>query len=101
MITRYVFVKLGDEYADEAGRAAVARETREQLAAIPGPTGVTVGTPASAHDASKWDLSIAVSFERLADIEPYRVHPAHRRYVDEYLRPRMVVIKAWNFETGP
>ena len=34
----------------------------------------------------------------MADIEPYRVHPDHRAYVDEFLKPRMEIIKAWNFE---
>jgi hypothetical protein len=99
MITRYAFVKLSDEHATPAGRAEVADVTRRTLAAVPGTLGVTVGVPACDHDALKWDLSIAVRFARFADIAPYRVDPAHRRYVDEFLAPRMVVIKAWNFET--
>lgn len=96
MIDRFVFVRLKKEHASE--REAIAAHTAETLRALPGVIHVSVGTPADEHAAAAWDLSIVVRFGALADVEPYRVHPAHRRYVDEYLRPRMEVIKAWSFE---
>lgn len=98
MIDRFVLIRLKSEYASE--REAIAAHTAETLRDLPGVVRVTVGTPADEHAAAGWDLSIVVRFGALADVEPYRVHPAHRRYVDEYLRPRMQVIKAWNFETA-
>jgi len=66
--------------------------------ALPGVVAVAVGTPCGDRSATGWDLSIAVRFAAEADIEPYRVHPDHRAYVDEFLKPRMEKIKAWNFE---
>lgn len=98
MIDRYVFVKLEDEYANGAARAEIAAHSRQALAALPGVVRVTVGTPADEAAVKSWDLSIVVRFARIEDVEPYRIHPEHRRYVDEYLAPRMQVIKAWNFQ---
>lgn len=100
MIDRYVFVKLTAEHANAAARAEVAAHTRAALAAVPGVQAVRVGVPADEAATASWDLSIVVSFARIEDVEPYRVHPLHRAYVDEYLAPRTVVIKAWNFDTG-
>ena len=37
-------------------------------------------------------------FESLDAVEPYRIHPDHRSYVDDFLKPRLAVIKAWNFK---
>ena len=34
----------------------------------------------------------------LEDVDPYREHPVHRSYVDDFLKPRLAVLKAWNFE---
>ncbi|RMH36529.1 MAG: Dabb family protein [Deltaproteobacteria bacterium] len=98
MIERYVFIKLSDAHATDAGRAEVIAKTRDALAAIPGVQGVTVGAPADEASRASWDVSIAVRFARLEDVATYRDHPAHRAYVDEFLAPRAEVIKAWNFE---
>jgi uncharacterized membrane protein YdbT with pleckstrin-like domain len=97
MIERYIFVKLKEEYATEDGRAEAARHTRAVISELPGVVAVRVGTPSDDRSAKAWDLSIAVRFQSAEDIEPYRVHPDHRAYVDEFLEPRMDVIKAWNF----
>ena len=95
MIDRFVFVRLEREYVGE--REAIAAHTRDVLRALPGVVQVSVGLPADEQAEAAWDLNITVRFAAIEDVEPYRVHPAHRRYVDEYLRPRMAVIKAWNF----
>ena len=94
-IDRYVFVRLNKEHAAE--REEVAAHTARILATLPGVVQVTTGTPADEHADAAWDVSIVVRFASIDDVEPYRVHPEHRRYVDEYLAPRMDVIKAWNF----
>ncbi|HUH02496.1 MAG TPA: Dabb family protein [Kofleriaceae bacterium] len=99
-IDRYVFVKLAAEAATPASREEIAAYTREALGALPGVQAVRVGVPADAAATASWDLSIVVTFARIEDVEPYRVHPLHRAYVDEYLAPRTVVIKAWNFDTA-
>lgn len=100
MIDRYVFVKLTEAHAEPAARAEIADHTRRVLAAIPGIIRVTVGTPADEAAVKSWDLSIVVRLRDLDDVEAYRVHPEHRVFVDDYLAPRMQVIKAWNFEVA-
>ncbi|MCA9547875.1 MAG: Dabb family protein [Myxococcales bacterium] len=97
-VDRIVLVKLDGPYATPAGRAEVAAHTRTVFAKLPGVTDLRVGVPADDAAEKSWDLSITVRFARLADVDAYRVHPDHRTYVDEYLAPRMQVLKAWNFE---
>ena len=98
MIERYVFVKLKDPYADPAGRAAVASETRRRIEGLPGVLALRVGRPADAHAEAAWDLSIAVRFADLEGVGATLDHPDHRAYVDEFLLPRTKVLKAWNFD---
>lgn len=97
-IDRYVFLKLAAEYATPAAREQIAAYTRKALAELPGVQAVRVGVPADDAATASWDLSIVVTFARILDVEVYRVDPRHRAYVDEYLAPRIVVIKAWNFD---
>lgn len=97
MIERYVFVRLQKEYSTDAGRAEVVARTRTDLAALPGVLSVTVGTPADAGSGKAWDIGIVVRFAAIEDVAPYGSHPDHRTYVDDFLAPRMEVIKAWNF----
>jgi len=97
MIDRYVFVKLTDDYATLAGRDEVVKHTHNVLRGLPGVVALTVGTPADERCEAMWDISIVVRFANLEDVETYRVHPTHRSYVDDFLRPKMAAIKAWNF----
>ncbi len=97
MIQRIVLIKLKDAYTGQEARGEVAEHSRRVLGGLPGVVQVQVGEPAEAKSAKSWDLSIVLGFARLEDVEPYRVHPEHRAYVDDYLKPRMEVIKAWNF----
>jgi hypothetical protein len=99
MIERIVLVKLKEQYAGEAERHEVASHSQEVLASVPGVTSVTVAVAADEKSSGGWDLAITVRFAALEDVPTYGAHPAHRAYVDDYLRPRMEMIKAWNFET--
>lgn len=98
MIDRIVLFKLKEAYAHDAARREVAAHSRQVLASVPGVEEVRVGVPADAAAGKSWDLSVVVRFASLDAVEAYRVHPVHRAYVDEYMRPRMEVVKAWNFE---
>jgi hypothetical protein len=98
MIERYVFFKLQDAYANPAGRAEVAERTKQALGALAGVRSVTVGIPADAVAEAAWDVSVVVRFACLADADAYRVDPDHERFTKDFLRPRMAVVKAWNFE---
>jgi hypothetical protein len=98
MIERIVLFKLKAEHTHDAARREVAAHSREVLASVPGVEEVRVGTPADDAAEKSWDLSVVVRFASLEAVEAYRVHPTHRAYVDDYMRPRMEVVKAWNFE---
>lgn len=97
MIERIVLFKLKDEYANERARAEIADHSRKVLGAVPGVKAVSVGVPADAPSEKSWDLSLVLQFATLEAVEAYREHPDHRSYVNDYMRPRMEVIKAWNF----
>ena len=97
MIERHVYIKLNDDHQTDARRAEVVERTRE-LSDVPGVIDVTVGVPVDEGSRAAWDVAIRLRFESIDAVEPYRVHPDHRSYVDDFLKPRMAVIKAWNFE---
>ena len=98
MIERIVLIKLNDEFTAPEVRAEVVAHTRTVLPTVPGIGRVSVAGPADEKAAGSWDLSIIAHFEKLEDVAPYLSHPIHREYVDDYLRPKMACIKAWNFE---
>ena len=100
MIERYVYLRFKDEYSNEASRAEAAAACRELLPQVPGVVSATVGLPGDAECEAKWDLALVVRFNSIDDVEAYRVHPTHMKLVTEVLRPRMKVIKAWNFDIG-
>ena len=97
MIERHVYLKLNDEHSTDAGRAEVVQRSRG-LSEIPGVTDVTLGVPADEGSRTAWDVVIVLRFESLEAIEPYKALPDHRSFVDDFLKPRLAVIKAWNFE---
>jgi len=98
MIERHVYVKLKPEHA--ARKLEVADAGRRELPKVPGVVGVRVGLPADVPSAAAWDVTFTVLFERIEDVEPYRVHPTHLAFVRASLDPYAVVKKAWNFSVG-
>jgi hypothetical protein len=98
MIERVVVIKLKPELGDASARLKVAADSQQALAAIPGV--VSVHTGAATGDGADWDVMLSVRFAEADDIEPYRIHPLHRAYVDDYLKPRMSDIRAWNFQVS-
>ena len=44
------------------------------------------------------DDTPVVTFDRVEDVPAYVVAPAHKAFVDEFLAPRVVMKKAWNFD---
>lgn len=97
MIDRVVLVKLSREFADPDARAEIARRALEVLRPLPGVVSVTAGGPGDAAAEASWDVNITVRFASLADCEAYRAHPDHRRFADDYLKPKCEVVKAWSF----
>ena len=98
MILRTVFVKLHDEWANPRGRHAIATHAKKTLEALPGVVRADVGFPAEEQTETAWDLTFQVHFERFEDVEPYRVHPDHLDFLDNYLSPKAVIKKVWNFQ---
>jgi hypothetical protein len=96
MIDRIVLVKLTGKAAKN--RQTIADYSLAVLKRIPGVESVHIGQPADSASATEWDLALVLRFETLNAVGEYRHHPDHRAYVDNYLKPRMEAIKAWNFE---
>ncbi len=103
MIDRVQLLKLRPEHATPEGRAGVVERALSVLPRVPGVLGVTAGVPADADAGKSWDVLISLRFATLADVEPSSAHAEHRRFVDEFLAPRVEVKKGWSFETrdGP
>ncbi len=97
MIERIVLFKLKSEYCNDAARAEIAERTRRDLGALQNVRSVSVGVPADEPAEKSWDLSVVVRFDTLEDVNAYVVDPAHRAYVDNYMRDRIELLKAWNF----
>ncbi len=98
MIERHVLIKLKAEHANPTARREIAAETLRALRAIPQVRAVSVGVPADEHALSAWDMSLVVDLDSLADVTPYMNDPGHQRFTHEYLRPKVEVVKHWNFE---
>lgn len=104
MIERVHLLKLKPEHATPRGRREIVERALAVLPAVPGVLRVLAGAPGDPDSEKSWDLLIVVGFQSLQDIDAYRVHPEHRRFVDEFLAPRTEVKKGWNFdclEAGP
>ncbi len=97
MVTRYVFVKLSDPHSHAAGRAEAAQAIRDALAQVPQVQAARVGVCADEPATRAWDIGLQVTLASLDDVPGYLAHPAHRAVVDDYLKPRLACLKAWNF----
>lgn len=95
-VERYVFMKFHDEWSTPEGRAEVVAKTREVFAKIPQVVEFSAGSPADEVAEAAWDLSIRVRFASYDDYPGYQSDPIHRDYVDNYMKPKVVVAKAWN-----
>lgn len=95
-VERIVLIKLNDAAATAEMRREVAEETRRVFPTIPGVVSIQVSQAAST-DLASWDLCLKVGFRSVDDVPGYRSHPIHVAYVDEYLKPKLDCLKAWNF----
>ena len=94
MIERIVLLRLAPAYATPEGCEAVAARSREVLPQVAGVQDVTVGVALEAD--AEWHVSLVVRLGSADDLAPYGSDPAHRAYVDHFLRPRLEAIRAWN-----
>jgi hypothetical protein len=98
MIERIVLLKLSQDFATPHARHAVAEHSRQVLPRLPGVLEAHVGVAADDRTVATWDLSLVLRFDSIDDIPPYAAHPDHRAYVDQYLRPKLESLVAYNFE---
>ncbi len=97
MIRRFVFFRFEERYRSDEHMAENLRRTHQVLREVPGVLDYEIGTPADSKAMAAWDMSISATFADQASVKAYIVHPVHRRYVDGFIKPRLEVLKAWNF----
>jgi len=95
MILRHVYIKLSKESAGD--RDFVVQESHRLLSRVPEVLSLTVEVPADETAEKAWDVALTLRFDTLEEVERYRAHADHKEYVASCLRPRLEVIKAWNF----
>jgi hypothetical protein len=98
MVQRVVLVKLDPSYVDEV--KTVADHSAEVLSGVPGVRHLKVVVAADARTERDWHLCLLLQFDDLEQVESYRQHEVHRKYVDVYLRPMMEGIRAYNFQAA-
>jgi len=96
MIQRHVYLRLNHEHSGPEATQVVAEESLK-LAAVPGVKRIRIARPVDEGSRTAWELCLILEFDTMADVEAYVHHPDHRAYVDGFLKPRLQVIKAWNF----
>ncbi len=99
-IQRHVYLKFTEEFENDEDVAEVVHQTPAMLSGVPQIKRLHIGHPADEGSKTAWDLVLIVEFDSVDDIEPYRVHPEHVEYYQGFLKPRLEVIKAWNFAFG-
>lgn len=98
MIERIVLLKMKEEFATEEALEELVEHSREVLPKLPGVVGCSVGLAADEKSGEQWHISLVVRFESLAELPAFADHPDHRSYVDDFIRPRLESIAAFNFE---
>ena len=98
MIERIVLLKMKEEFATEIALAELMEQSRTVLPKLPGVVECSVGFAADEKTGDQWHISLVVRIESLADLPKFTDHPDHRSYVDDFIRPRLESIAAYNFE---
>jgi hypothetical protein len=97
MIDRIVLVRLKDEYRTETKRAEIASHSENTLWEVPQVREIRVATALDDKTREDWDMLLTIRLDAIEDLEPFRLNPIHREYVDNYLKPKIIQIKGWNF----
>ncbi len=101
MITRIVLLKLKPAFTSPEARQEVAEKSRNTLPGMSGVLRVDVGVALDEATRTDWDVSLVLQFATSEDLEPFRIDPAHREYVDLFLKPRIEGIRGYNFISEP
>ena len=95
---RQVFLKFRASFQSVEAVDLILNETIRVFEQIKSIQSFEVLKPADAVAKKAWDLNLIVNFDSLKDIETYKNNINHREYVDSFLKDKVEVIKAWNFE---
>ena len=91
MIQRIVFIKL----TSPKNISTVIEETKKVIPTVPGVKNMQVGSLVNCED---FDISLSMIFDNMAAVEEFGPNQVHRKYVDEFLKPQLSGIKAYNIE---
>ncbi|MBD3166839.1 hypothetical protein GF324_09585 [bacterium] len=93
MIQRIVLLKLTDPSEIDD----VLKKSREVLPNLPGVRKYSQGRVLKKSD---YDIALLLTFDSMNDVHAYIPYPAHRAYVDDYLKPKIHSIAAMNVDIG-
>ena len=96
---RQVFLKFRASFQSVEAVDLISSETIRVFEQIKSIQSFEVLKLADAVAKKAWDLNLIVNFDSLEDIETYKNNTDHRKYVDDFLKDKVEVMKAWNFET--
>ena len=99
-LLRHVYIKLNDAHQTDAAKREVVDRSQQVLPGIASVQSLSVLVPADDSSRAAWDICLTLIFDSMDAFESYRTDPDHRAYVDEFLKPRMAVLKAWNFSAS-
>jgi len=98
MFHRIILLKLNNAYATDEGRSDMGLHSRRVLSDLNGVHSVRIGFPADPASARSWDVSITLHFSSNDDFQSCLADPDYDYFFEEWLKPRISFIKAWNFK---
>jgi hypothetical protein len=98
MIDRLVLVQLKEEFRTPEHVAEIASYSEDELRKVPLVRSIRAVAAAEEKTRQQWDLLLTIRLDGPENLEPFRVDPLHRTYVDSFLKPKLAQIQAWNFE---
>ncbi len=94
MVERIMLFKLNEP----ATRDELASRTLEALSKVDDLEELSVGVPADEPSAKSWDLSVILGVANAALLNAVLESPALTSYLDDTMKGRYAVLKAWTFE---
>ncbi|HMA62195.1 MAG TPA: Dabb family protein [bacterium] len=88
MIQRIVLMNINENDIEK-----VIEKSKQVLPSIPQVKSLQVG---ALKDDSVYNLALIILFENREDVKSFSPHPVHRDYVDNFLKPKLEDIKAYN-----